>query len=77
MILKKFSLEEAKKNQRKTFGTNEPNELFPKLFGRKTKLNEYFGKETGNGQGRSTSANLTKRGNGRCRSFFNSKSGQG
>lgn len=51
MILKKFSLEEAKKNQRKTFGTNEPNELFPKLFGRKTRLNEYPGEETGNRQG--------------------------
>lgn len=50
MILKKFSLEEAKKNQRKTFGTNKPNGLFPKLFGRKTRLNEYFGKETGTGK---------------------------
>lgn len=39
MILKKFSLEEAKKNQRKTFGTNEPNELFTKPFRRKIRLN--------------------------------------
>lgn len=42
MILKKFSLEKAKKNKRKTFGTNEPNELFTEPFKRKIRLNGDF-----------------------------------